>query len=161
MVAWESPGAAVQPLSVCFPQNSAGFIWRLYGSVIGMLPTSQSTENTLLGSHTCASARSSDRRPFWIPVCSTEGILYAALSDGLCLVCACSRTNAVLHINSYTLKDCETVKRDLVLVTEGTQAGKHGHWGRQNEFRGKKRAHLDRGCCGDGWFPAHTTCGTI
>lgn len=52
MAAWESPDVAMQPLSACFHQNSAGFIWRLYGSVTGMMPTSQSTENTLLWSPT-------------------------------------------------------------------------------------------------------------
>lgn len=80
---WFTHAASVA--SVClFPQmNTAAFLWRLYGSVTGTLPTSQSTQNTPLCSHTHAT----NCRPFWISVCLTGGILCAALSDGLCLVC--------------------------------------------------------------------------
>lgn len=40
--------------------NSAIFIWHLYGSIIGVVPTSQSMRHT----HICW--------PFWIPICLTE-----------------------------------------------------------------------------------------
>lgn len=79
------------PSDCLSPQlNSAVFIWRLYGSVTGTLPASQSTQNTRalcsphpVHTHTHTPANC---RPFWIPVCLTGGILWAALSDVPCLV---------------------------------------------------------------------------
>lgn len=46
----------------------------------------------------------------------------------------------VLDINSCTLKDCETVKRDFVLVTEGTGGGANTEDVRMSS--GVKRGHI-------------------
>lgn len=84
--------------SDCLPPllNSAVFIWRLYGSVTGTLPTiSVNTKHSsaVFHQHRRTQAHAANCRPFWISFCLTGGILCAALSDGLCLVCvlACAR----------------------------------------------------------------------
>lgn len=126
MAALESCGAGVTPLhppTVSPLLNSAVFIWHLYGSVIGTLPTFQWTQNTqAVCSQTLAHARTHSQLSAILNLCLPDWKHFVRSFEwrhvfSLC-VCMCEflyiQSGGCLCINNCS--ESESVKRDFVLL---------------------------------------------